>query len=123
MDAMLSAGPVIELSARDLPAYCPNPSMPLWESHPRVFLDVINEGEVICPYCGTRYRFRRGVHVHDEAFDTRGLHQHRELHEALPEGGFTAAGGHPGAEETPNIVDAQGNTTLERMTRWIRTGR
>jgi uncharacterized Zn-finger protein len=32
--------------------------MPLWSSHPRVFLDVGVTGEAMCPYCGTRYRLR-----------------------------------------------------------------
>jgi uncharacterized Zn-finger protein len=40
----------------DLPVYCPNPAMPLWSSHPRVFLDVDAAGEVRCPYCSTLYR-------------------------------------------------------------------
>jgi uncharacterized Zn-finger protein len=47
---------VVELTAKDLPLYCPNPAMPLWSSHPRVFLDVEATGEAMCPYCGTRYR-------------------------------------------------------------------
>jgi hypothetical protein len=29
--------------------------MPLWSSHPRVFLDIATTGEAMCPYCGTRY--------------------------------------------------------------------
>ena len=45
----------VELDGKDLPAYCPNPAMPLWSSHPRVFLDVADTGEVMCPYCGTHY--------------------------------------------------------------------
>jgi uncharacterized Zn-finger protein len=40
----------------DLPVYCPNPAMPLWSSHPRVFLDFDETGGVRCPYCGTLYR-------------------------------------------------------------------
>jgi uncharacterized Zn-finger protein len=48
--------PVVIVRAEDLPAYCPNPAMPLWSSHPRVFLDVADLGEAMCPYCGTRYR-------------------------------------------------------------------
>ena len=48
--------PIIEVTTKDLPLYCPNPAMPLWSSHPRVFLDVAGEGESMCPYCGTRYR-------------------------------------------------------------------
>ncbi|MGV4870661.1 zinc-finger domain-containing protein, partial [Burkholderia pseudomallei] len=45
--------PLIELTAKDLPAYCPNPAMPRWSAHPRVFIDV-SHGEARCPYCGTR---------------------------------------------------------------------
>ena len=45
---------------KDLPVFCPNPQMPLWSSHPRVFLDVADEGESLCPYCGTRYRLVGG---------------------------------------------------------------
>ena len=61
-----SALPVVEVTERDLPVHCPNPAMPLWSSHPRVFLDVAAEGEAMCPYCGTRYRLsggpRKGAH-------------------------------------------------------------
>ncbi|QGZ62261.1 zinc-finger domain-containing protein [Paraburkholderia acidisoli] len=55
--------PLVELSARDLPAYCPNPSMPRWSNHPRVFLDV-SHGETKCPYCSTRYTLKAGEVVH-----------------------------------------------------------
>jgi uncharacterized Zn-finger protein len=48
----------VEVTAKDLPLHCPNPAMPLWSSHPRVFLDVEADGEAMCPYCGTRYRLR-----------------------------------------------------------------
>jgi uncharacterized Zn-finger protein len=34
--------------------------MPLWSSHPRVFLDIADEGEAKCPYCGTIYILRGG---------------------------------------------------------------
>jgi len=53
---------VVELTAADLNAHggihCPHPKagMELWNSHPRVFLDVAKTGEVACPYCGTVYR-------------------------------------------------------------------
>lgn len=53
--------PVVVVHAKDLPVHCPNPSMPLWSSHPRVYLDVVDEGEVQCPYCGTRYRLEGGA--------------------------------------------------------------
>jgi uncharacterized Zn-finger protein len=44
----------------DLPVHCPNPAMPLWSSHPRVFLDIAETGSAMCPYCGTHYRLRGG---------------------------------------------------------------
>ena len=50
----------VVVRARDLPVHCPNPTMPLWSSHPRVFLDVAVTGEAMCPYCGTRYRLEGG---------------------------------------------------------------
>jgi uncharacterized Zn-finger protein len=50
----------IEVSAKDLPLHCPTGDMQLWSSHPRVFLDVAVTGEVLCPYCGTRYRLKPG---------------------------------------------------------------
>ncbi|MFM1879822.1 MAG: hypothetical protein RLZZ344_56 [Pseudomonadota bacterium] len=51
---------VVELRAADLPAFCPNPQMPLWSSHPRVFLE-LSEGRARCPYCGTDYRLVGGL--------------------------------------------------------------
>lgn len=53
----------VELGAKDLPAFCPNPLMPLWSSHPRVFLDLDHKGEGKCPYCGTVYRLKPGTVV------------------------------------------------------------
>jgi uncharacterized Zn-finger protein len=58
MAAMTQPQAAVEVTAADLPLYCPNPAMPLWSSHPRVFLDVAATGEAMCPYCGTRYRFK-----------------------------------------------------------------
>ena len=52
---------VVVLGAGDLPAFCPNPNMPLWNHHPRVFLDLSHTGNAACPYCGTRYRLADGV--------------------------------------------------------------
>ncbi len=43
---------------KDLPVFCPNPAMTLWSAHPRVFLDVAETGEAMCPYCGTTYRLQ-----------------------------------------------------------------
>jgi uncharacterized Zn-finger protein len=50
----------IELEPASLPAFCPNPAMPAWSSHPRVFLDIGDTGEAKCPYCGTLYRLKAG---------------------------------------------------------------
>jgi uncharacterized Zn-finger protein len=52
-------GPVT-VQPKDLPVFCPNPMMPLWSSHPRVFLDVVETGEAMCPYCGTKYLLAGG---------------------------------------------------------------
>jgi len=48
------------VTPKDIPVFCPNPGMPLWSSHPRVFLDIADEGEAKCPYCGTKYILRGG---------------------------------------------------------------
>lgn len=58
------AQPPVELDGEDLPAYCPNPRMPIWSSHPRVFLGVTPETGQTCPYCGTRYVLKPGAKVH-----------------------------------------------------------
>mgnify|MGYP000008093297 FL=1 len=34
--------------------------MKLWNSHPKVYLDVAKTGEARCPYCGTVYRLKAG---------------------------------------------------------------
>ena len=55
---------VVELLAADLVGtgvvFCPNPRMPLWSNHPKVFIDVVSSGEGRCPYCGTVYRLKAG---------------------------------------------------------------
>ena len=51
----------VELDAKDLPAFCPSPKMPIWSGHPRVFIDVTHAGEGRCPYCGTTYRLKPGT--------------------------------------------------------------
>mgnify|MGYP006267740581 CR=1 FL=1 len=56
----------VELLANDLNAqggvFCPSPKaqMKLWNSHPKVYLDVAHHGEAQCPYCGTRYQLKAG---------------------------------------------------------------
>lgn len=51
----------VEVTAAQLPLHCPLPSQKLWNSHPRVFLAIEKTGEVLCPYCGTRYVLRGSV--------------------------------------------------------------
>ena len=58
MNATTPTQAAVDVTPADLPLYCPNPAMPLWSSHPRVFLDVAATGEAMCPYCGTRYRMK-----------------------------------------------------------------
>jgi uncharacterized Zn-finger protein len=59
---------VVELVAKDLNAnggiFCPSPKadMKLWNSHPRVYLDIAQSGAAKCPYCGTVYKLREGEH-------------------------------------------------------------
>ena len=59
----------IELLAKDLNGhggvYCPSPlaDMKLWNSHPKVFLDVARTGHAKCPYCSTEYRLKAGEHL------------------------------------------------------------
>lgn len=48
------------LDHKDLPAFCPNPKMPIWSSHPKVFLDHSHQAEARCPYCGTVYKTADG---------------------------------------------------------------
>ena len=48
----------VEVTEKDLPLHCPLPTAPLWARHPRVFLDVAEAGEMLCPYCGTRYVYK-----------------------------------------------------------------
>ena len=61
-------GQAVELLASELNSqggvFCPNPSMALWSSHPRVDLNVAETGSVRCPYCGTVYRLKDGEHFH-----------------------------------------------------------
>lgn len=44
-----------QVTRADLPLHCPMPGMSRWNSHPRVFLPIEDEGESLCPYCGTVY--------------------------------------------------------------------
>lgn len=46
---------VYHVRMADLPISCPREDMVLWCSHPRVFLALDEQAEVICPYCSARY--------------------------------------------------------------------
>jgi uncharacterized Zn-finger protein len=65
---MTQAKSVVELAAADLQGpgvvFCPNPKMPLWSNHPKVFIDVASTGEGCCAYCGTVYRLKAGEKLH-----------------------------------------------------------
>lgn len=59
----------IELLGKDLNrqggVFCPSAQadMSLWNSHPKVYLDVAHTGQAKCPYCGTVYQLKAGEHV------------------------------------------------------------
>jgi uncharacterized Zn-finger protein len=61
--------PAVELLASDLNhqggVFCPSPvaDMKLWNTHPKVYLDVARTGQATCPYCGTTYRLKDGESV------------------------------------------------------------
>jgi uncharacterized Zn-finger protein len=40
----------------DLPLSCPMPDMSLWNSHPKIYLPIEEEGgHAKCPYCGAEF--------------------------------------------------------------------
>jgi uncharacterized Zn-finger protein len=45
----------IEVTARELPVRCPPIGTAEWKQHPHVYLDVLQTGEAVCPYCSARY--------------------------------------------------------------------
>lgn len=46
-----------EVTAGDLPIYCPVPDSSLWNSHPRVYIPLEEVGdEARCIYCGAVFR-------------------------------------------------------------------
>lgn len=37
--------------------HCPTDDMPLWNEHPRVFIEIPSDAtEVSCPYCGNLFK-------------------------------------------------------------------
>ncbi|HEY6093994.1 MAG TPA: zinc-finger domain-containing protein [Gallionellaceae bacterium] len=57
MSTNVTANQAIEISAADLPLYCPREEQTVWNGHPRVALAVEKLGVVRCPYCSTLYRY------------------------------------------------------------------
>jgi uncharacterized Zn-finger protein len=52
-----NAKSAIEVKKSDLPIHCPVEGSSLWNSHPRVYIPVEeNGGNCRCPYCGTMYK-------------------------------------------------------------------
>lgn len=44
-----------EVTRDDLPIHCPTPEMSLWNSHPKVYMPVAEQGRARCGYCGAVY--------------------------------------------------------------------
>lgn len=44
-----------DVTRADLPLHCPMDGMSLWNSHPRVYLPIEDDGKAKCPYCGAEY--------------------------------------------------------------------
>ena len=65
----MSTSFTVELLASDINAeggvFCPNPKagMKVWNSHPKVYLDMARTGQAKCPYCGTLYKLKDGEHL------------------------------------------------------------
>jgi uncharacterized Zn-finger protein len=48
-----------DVTRADLPLSCPMPGMMLWNSHPRVYLPIVEAGgQSRCPYCSAKFILR-----------------------------------------------------------------
>lgn len=47
-----------QITSVDLPLHCPMDGMSLWNSHPRVYLSLDENGKAKCPYCGAEYTLK-----------------------------------------------------------------
>jgi len=55
-----NSGNHYELKETDLPAHCPMSSMSQWNSHPKVYLPIKeNGGSATCPYCSAIYSLKK----------------------------------------------------------------
>ncbi len=50
---------ICQISQKDLPLSCPPKDTEVWNQHPRVFLPIESEGEVVCPYCSAKYILKK----------------------------------------------------------------
>jgi len=55
MNAQAESPEVIKVTSAQLPVYCPGSNTPLWSMHPRVYIDLGQDGRGKCPYCGAVY--------------------------------------------------------------------
>jgi uncharacterized Zn-finger protein len=51
---------VYKVTRAGLPLHCPQPSMYLWNSHPKVFLPIEATGQAQCPYCSSMFKLVEG---------------------------------------------------------------
>ena len=52
-----NAKKAIEVKRQDLPIHCPTEGSSQWDSHPKVYIPVVeNNGSAICPYCSAMYK-------------------------------------------------------------------
>lgn len=53
---LANAERLYKVAAGDLPLSCPMPDMALWNSHPRIYLPIVEDGgKTQCSYCGARF--------------------------------------------------------------------
>jgi uncharacterized Zn-finger protein len=53
-----------QIKPEQLPLHCPTDAVPLWNQHPKVFLDFDSQGQAKCPYCGAQYHLDGEVKGH-----------------------------------------------------------
>lgn len=45
----------VKFNSSVLPLSCPPQNMPLWDMHPKVYLELNEHQQATCPYCSTIY--------------------------------------------------------------------
>jgi len=46
----------IIVKKEDLPLSCPMTQT--WDGHPKIYLDIKEKKQIICPYCGNKYKLK-----------------------------------------------------------------